>query len=124
MSGKIKAVGSRAEVYHQTAKHTSGGLKKSDLMMHKGRIVSRKAHAAGKKAIKRLRALGYVAKKGTFRLFRKGDAKMSMSRKSRRRSTRRRRGGFDGTPSVSQAVQNLMGAVSTSTAAPAYGNSS
>jgi hypothetical protein len=92
MSGKIKAVGSRAEVYHQTAKHTSGGLKKKDLMMHKGRIVSRKAHAAGKKAIKRLRALGYVAKKGTFRLFRKGDAKMSMSRKSRKRSTRRRGG--------------------------------
>jgi hypothetical protein len=123
MPGKIKAVGSRAEVYHQTAKHTSGGLKKSDLMMHKGRIVSRKAHAAGKKAIKRLRALGYVAKKGTFRLFRKGDAKMSMSRKSRRRSTRRRRGGFVDPPSVSQAVQNLMGAVSTSTAAPNYGNS-
>jgi len=92
MSEKIKAVGSRAEVYHQTAKHTSGGLKKKDLMMHKGRIVSRKAHAAGKKAIKRLRALGYVAKKGTFRLFRKGDAKMSMSRKSRKRSTRRRGG--------------------------------
>ena len=101
MSGKIKAVGSRAEVYHETAKHTSGGLKKKDLMMHKGRIVSRKAHAAGKKAIKRLRALGYVAKKGTFRLFRKGDAKMSMSRKSRKRSTRRRRGGSAGAVSGS-----------------------
>jgi len=102
MSGKIKAVGSRAEVYHQTAKHTSGGLKKKDLMQTKnGRIVSRKAHAAGKKAIKRLRALGYVAKKGTFRLFRKGDAKMSMSRKSRKRSTRRRRGGSAGAVSGS-----------------------
>jgi hypothetical protein len=105
MSGKIKAVGSRAEVYHQTAKHTSGGLKKKDLMMHKGRIVSRKAHAAGKKAIKRLRALGYVAKKGTFRLFRKGDAKMSMSRKSRKRSTRRRRGGSAGAVSGMTAEQ-------------------
>jgi len=92
MSTKIKATGSRAEVFHSRARHTSGGLKKSDLMMRKGRIVSRKAHAAGKKAIKRLRALGYVAKKGTFRLFRKSDAKMSMSRKSRKRSTRRRGG--------------------------------
>lgn len=99
MPGKIKAIGSRAEVYHETAKHTSGGLKKKDLMMHKGRIVSRKAHAAGKKAIKRLRALGYVAKKGTFRLFRKGDV---MSRKSRKsRSTRRRRGGSAGAVSSS-----------------------
>lgn len=121
MPGKIKAVGSRAEVYHQTAKHTSGGLKKSDLMMHKGRIVSRKAHAAGKKAIKRLRALGYVAKKGTFRLFRKGDA---ISRKSRRRSTRRRRGGFAGeADSATNAVKSLMGAVSGFAATPVYGSS-
>ena len=89
MPEKMKTVGSRAEVYHETAKHTSGGLKKKDLMMHKGRIVSRKAHAAGKKAIKRLRALGYVAKKGTFKLFRKGDAhKSHKSHKGKRRSTR------------------------------------
>lgn len=94
MSDKMKATGSRAEVYHGTARHTAGNLKKKDLMMHKGRIVSRKAHAAGKKAIKRLRALGYVAKKGTFKLFRKGDAKKS--RKSSKRSTRRRRGGAFG----------------------------
>ena len=104
MPDKIKAVGSRAEVYHETAKHTAGGLKKKDLMMHKGRIVSRKAHAAGKKAIKRLRALGYVAKKGTFKLFRKGDAQKSASRKSRKgRSTRRRRGGMYGSVSAKMA---------------------
>jgi hypothetical protein len=36
-----------------------------------GRIVSKKKHAAGKKAIKRLRKLGFVAKKGTFKLFKK-----------------------------------------------------
>ena len=66
----IPAVGTKAMVWHGTAKHTSGGLKKSDLMKHKGRIISRKKHAAGKKAIKHLRALGYIAKKGTFRLMR------------------------------------------------------
>jgi hypothetical protein len=37
----------------------------------KGRVVSKKKHAAGKKAILRLRKLGYVAKKGTFKLFKK-----------------------------------------------------
>ncbi len=72
MGGAIKATGTKAEVYHGTAKHTSGGLKKSDLMKTKrGRIVSKKKHAAGQKAIKKLRKMGYVAKKGTFKLFRK-----------------------------------------------------
>jgi len=60
-------------VYHGTARHTSGGLRKSDLMKtSKGRIVSRRKHAAGKKALARLRKAGYVAKKGTFKLFRRG----------------------------------------------------
>jgi len=71
-SGKMLTVGSAAQVYHGTAKHTSGGLKKGDLMKtKKGRVVSKKKHAAGLKAIKRLRKLGYVAKKGTFKLFKK-----------------------------------------------------
>lgn len=69
--GAHMAVGSRIQVMHGTADHTSGGLKKNDLMMHKGRIVSRKAHAAGKKAINRLRKAGYIAKKGHFKLFTK-----------------------------------------------------
>jgi hypothetical protein len=68
---RSSVIGSRVQVMHGTAHHTSGGLKKSDLMMHKGRIVSRKAHAAGKKAIRRLRAAGYIAKKGHFTLFKK-----------------------------------------------------
>jgi len=70
--GKVATVGSKAQVFHGTAKHTSGGLKKSDLMKTKaGRVVSKKKHAAGKKAITRLRKMGYVAKKGTFKLFKK-----------------------------------------------------
>jgi hypothetical protein len=74
MSGgrRIPAVGTKAQVYHGTAKHTSGGLTRKDLMKtKKGRIVSRKKHAAGKKALARLRKAGYKAKKGTFKLFRK-----------------------------------------------------
>lgn len=71
---KTPAVGSKSQVFHGTAKHTSGGLHRKDLMKTKnGRIVSRKKHAAGKKAIKNLRKLGYIAKKGTFKLFKKGS---------------------------------------------------
>ena len=70
---KIPAVGTKAQVFHGTAKHTSGGLKKSDLMKtKKGRIVSKKKHALGKKALKTLKKAGYVAKKGKFTLFKRG----------------------------------------------------
>jgi hypothetical protein len=68
----MPAVGSKASVFHGHAKHTSGGLTKRDLMKTKhGRIVSRKKHALGKKALKNLVKAGYKAKKGTFKLFRK-----------------------------------------------------
>ena len=71
-ASKTPAVGSKAQVWHGSAKHTSGGLTRKDLMKtKKGRIVSRKKHAAGKKALKRLTKAGYKAKKGTFKLFKK-----------------------------------------------------
>jgi len=64
--------GTHAEVWHGTAHHTTGGLTKSDLMKNKhGRIVSKKKHALGKKALKHLVKAGFKAKKGTFKLFRK-----------------------------------------------------
>jgi len=69
---KLVAVGSKAMVWHGTAKHTSGGLTKKDLMKtKKGRIVSRRKHAIGMRRIKTLRKLGFKSKKGTFKLFRK-----------------------------------------------------
>jgi len=65
--------GSKAQVWHGTAKKTSGGLTKSDLMKNKhGRIISKRKHSLGKKSIKNLRKLGYIAKKGQFTLFKKG----------------------------------------------------
>lgn len=71
--GGMVTVGTKAMVFHGTAKHTSGGLTKKDLMKtRKGRIVSKKKHAAGKRAIKTLRKMGYIAKKGKFSLFKKG----------------------------------------------------
>ncbi len=83
---RIPAVGSKAQVWHGTARHTSGGLHKKDLMKTKsGRIVSRRKHSLGKKAIKTLKRMGYIAKKGTFKLFRKGV-----------RTMKRRGGGAEG----------------------------
>ena len=69
---KVAKRGTKAQVFHGTALRTSGGLTRKDLMKTKaGRIVSRKKHAAGVKAIRRLKKLGFVAKKGTFKLFSK-----------------------------------------------------
>ena len=75
----MQTIGTRAQVWHGTAKKTSGGLTKTHLMQNKhGRIVSRKKHASGKKTIKNLRKLGYVAKKGQFKLFHKGHKSRKM----------------------------------------------
>ena len=107
MLGKMRTIGSKAEVFHGSADHTSGGLKKKDLMKtSKGRIVSRKKHAAGKKAIQRLFKAGYKPTKGTFTAMRKGM-----------RTTRRRgmRGGFAEDPlstaskvGTAAVLKNLM----------------
>lgn len=71
-AGKMPAVGSKAQVFHGTAKHTSGGLEKKDLVKNKhGRIVSRRKAALGKKALKNLIKAGYKPKKGTFKLMKK-----------------------------------------------------
>jgi hypothetical protein len=68
----MQTTGSKAQVWHGTAKHTSGGLTKNNLMKNKhGRIVSKKKHSLGKKSIKNLKKLGYIAKKGQFKLFHK-----------------------------------------------------
>lgn len=75
----MQTIGTRAQVWHGNAKKTSGGLTKDKLMMNKhGRIVSRKKHASGKKTIKHLKKLGYVAKKGEFKLFHKGHKSRKM----------------------------------------------
>jgi hypothetical protein len=72
MGGATRAVGTRAEVMHGTAHHTSGGLTKKDLKYNKrGRIVSRRASEAGRKALRRLTRAGYKARKGKFTLFKR-----------------------------------------------------
>jgi len=62
----MQAIGSRAQVMHGTANHTSGGLTKKDLKYNKnGRIVSRKKSMKAKKE-KRLEKAGYKTRKGKF----------------------------------------------------------
>jgi hypothetical protein len=63
----VKIIGSKAQVFHGNATHTSGGLKKADLVKNKhGRIVSRKKQAAGLKSIHFLIDAGYEPVKGKF----------------------------------------------------------
>ena len=53
--------GSRAEVFHGTAKHTAGGLVKKDLVQDKyGNIKSKAAVAAAKKRMKRELSLIHI----------------------------------------------------------------
>ena len=62
----MKATGSRAEVFHGNAKHTSGGLEKTDLIQNKqGRIVSKKMSESATKDNRLVKA-GYVTEKGKF----------------------------------------------------------
>jgi len=89
-----KTIGSRAEVFHKTAKKTSGGLMKKDLMKNKhGEIVSKKKHMTAKKE-KRLEKHGYFAKKGKFGYVKK-DAKVLKSKRKtmKKKSMKKKKGG-------------------------------
>jgi hypothetical protein len=58
--------GSRAQVWHETAFKTAGGLTRDDLLQNKhGRIVSKLKHTTAKKE-KRLEKAGYKTRKGKF----------------------------------------------------------
>jgi hypothetical protein len=82
-------VGSRAQVWHGTAKKTKGGLTKSALMKNKhGRIVSRKMHFTAKKQNRLVKA-GYITKKGQF-----GFIKNGTRGRRGRKGSRKMRGGM------------------------------
>ena len=90
----MKAVGSRAEVWHGVAKHTSGGLTKAQLFQDKnGRIKSRKASSLAKRK-QNLKKHGWGFVKGNFGAVRLEDVKKNRrsGRRSRRRSGRRSSG--------------------------------
>jgi hypothetical protein len=81
-----KRVGSRAQVMHGTAHHTSGGLLKKSLKKNKwGRIVSRKKSRSAKKKnlLKDYKHMRFTKRKSPRR------SKRKSKRKSRRRSPRK-----------------------------------
>jgi len=89
----MQTVGSRAQVWHNNAHHTSGGLTKKNLFMNKrGRIVSAKKRKTAKKE-RRLEKAGFFTKKGTF-----GIVGLTKKRKARRSRKMRKplRGGEAG----------------------------
>lgn len=100
--------GSKAQVWHGTAEKTRGGLTKKKLMKNKhGRIVSRRKHNLGKKSIKHLKDLGYIAKKGEFTLFHKTD------KRKKKGSKKHKKGGapygYPLSPSEIHGITNTSG---------------
>ena len=92
-------IGSRAEVWHGTAKHTSGGLTKAHLMKNKsGRIVSRKKHFSAKRENRLVKA-GYKTKKGHF-----GFVKTGSKKHGRKHGRKHMKGGMPHDISNSAAV--------------------
>ena len=74
--------GSRAQVWHGTAYKTAGGLKKVDLKMHNGRLVSKKKSELAKSQ-KHLK--GHLQPKGS-------GVFGTVTKKSKKRGTRKRKG--------------------------------
>lgn len=83
-----QTIGSRRQVWNGTAKRTSGGLTKSDLMMSHGRIVSKSKHFSAKKEM-RLLKYGYGTQKGKFGYVKVGT-------KKHRKGSKKMRGGHVG----------------------------
>lgn len=83
--------GSRAQVWHETAYKTTGGLVRDDLMMNKhGRIVSMAKHKTAKKE-KRLEKAGYFTKKGKFGYVKKTVKKTGKKGKKSKSKSRSRK---------------------------------
>jgi hypothetical protein len=93
-----RTIGTRAQVWHGTAKKTKGGLMKSCLMMNKrGRIVSRKKHNTAKRDNRLVKA-GFLTKKGHFGFVKNGETKHRKRKtkgcsKSRKNISKKMRGG-------------------------------
>ena len=86
-----QTVGTRAQVWHGTAKKTSGGLTKKDLMMKNGRIKSRRASQKAKRN-NNLKRAGWTFKRGSFGAVRIGEERKGRS-KGRSKGSRKRRSG-------------------------------
>lgn len=117
-----KTIGTRAEVYHGSARRTSGGLTKNELMINKhGRIVSRKKHTTAKKEM-RLLKYGFATKKGKFGFVKVKGSKHSSSKKKTRRM-KKMKGGSPSAVGESYMLDkndNISGNVSDNEASTRY----
>lgn len=78
--------GSREQVMNGTAYKTTGGLKKSQLLMNgRGRIVSKNKYETAKKE-KRLEKHGYFAKKGKFGYVKRKTRKVKKNKSSKKKN--------------------------------------
>lgn len=88
--------GSRAQVWHDTAYKTSGGLTKKNLVFLNGRVKSKAKHISAKKE-NRLVKYGYVTKKGAFgnvKVNKKPASKKSKKgKKNKSKKSKRSKGG-------------------------------
>ncbi len=111
MTGNFKkTIGTRAEVWHGTAKKTSGGLQRDDLLKNKsGRIVSRAKHNTAKKEM-RLKKYGFGPKS------KKEMLRLSKKNRTRRSRSRKHRGGSALSPADANASYMLKGGASLSPA--------
>ena len=97
-----RIIGTRAEVWHGTAKKTPGGLTKNHLMMNKhGRIVSRAKHTTAKHEMRLLKH-GFGTQKGKFGFVKVG------SKKHRKGSKKMRGGSGMGSLSPASASGSYM----------------
>ena len=95
-TGYSQTVGTRAQVWHGTAKKTSGGLTKKDLMMKNGRIKSRRASQKAKRN-NNLKKAGWTFKRGSFGAVRIGEERKG--RKGRSKGSRKKRSNKRKSPS-------------------------
>lgn len=101
-------IGTRAQVWHETAYKTSGGLRKMDLVQNdKGRIVSKSKYLTAKKE-NRLLKHGYGTEKGKFGAVRVA-VKSKKIRKSRKTGGAILLGGYDDEDDVRRGGAILLG---------------
>ena len=111
---KQRTIGSRAEVWHGSAKKTSGGLTKSDLIKNKhGRLVSKKKHSTAKRENRLVKA-GYGTKKGHFGYVMKNGKTSSKKSRSRKHRGGMNHNGPSGVASNSQNYGNDSNSSSSS----------
>ena len=84
----MQTIGSRRQVWNGNAHHTTGGLKKTDLIKKNGSIKSKRASQSAKRNNNLVKA-GWTTKKGEFGAVRMSDEK-SKPRSNKKKSNKKK----------------------------------